>query len=60
MAQGQFTKEEADATLKAIGEMYDAIPRSKKMGYLGHLNDVCLFIEAAKREAPFEPLKGNK
>lgn len=47
MAQREFTVEEAEATKEAIGEMFKAIPKSKRMGYLGHLNDVFLFIDAA-------------
>lgn len=47
MAQGEFTVEEAESTKEAIGEMFKAIPKSKRMDYLGHLNDVFLFIEAA-------------
>lgn len=55
MAQGEFTKEEADATIEAVSDMFKAIPKSKSMNYLGHLNDVMLFIEAAKKNAPNSP-----
>lgn len=54
MAQGQFTKEEAGETRKAVEEMFDALPKSKKSEYFGHLNDILLFIEAAKKQAPDE------
>lgn len=54
MAQGQFTKEEAKATEDAVSELFQAIPKSKRAGYLGHLNDICLFISAAAKVAPFE------
>ena len=54
MSQGRFTKEEATATLEAVDEMFKAIPKSKQLGYLGHLNDICLFIEAARCAAPEE------
>lgn len=54
MAQGEFTKEEADETIKAVEEMYKALSRAKQGEYLGHLNDIFLFIEAAQREAPNE------
>jgi len=33
-------------------ELFEAIPKSKRFNYLGHLNDICLFVEAAKRAAP--------
>lgn len=56
MAQGQFTKEEAQATIEAVDEMFkEAIPKSKKMNYIGHLNDILLFLESAKKNAPSEP-----
>jgi hypothetical protein len=54
MAQGQFTKEEAEQTKKAVEEMFNAIPKSRRMGYIGHLNDIFLFIEAAQKSAPSE------
>lgn len=52
MAQGDFTKEEARETRKAVEEMFDALPKSKKFDYIGHLNDVMLFLSAAEKAAP--------
>ena len=52
MAQGQFTKEEADETSVAVKELFEALPRTKRIDYVGHLNDIYLFIEAAKLAAP--------
>lgn len=57
MAQGEFTKAEAEETVLAVKEMFEAIPKSKRMGYFGHLNDVCLFLSAAKTSAPDAPTK---
>lgn len=54
MAQGQFTKEEARATREAVEEMFKAIPKSKSLGYIGHYNDVLLFLGAAEVAAPGE------
>lgn len=54
MTQGEFTKEEGKATLEAVDEMFKAIPKTRAMGYIGHLNDICLFLEAAIRNAPEE------
>lgn len=54
MAQGQFTKQEADFVHTAANEMFLGLPKSKRMEFLGHLNDIFLFIEAAKRAAPNE------
>lgn len=52
MAQGEFTKEEATETTKAVEELFNALPKSKKGEFIGHLNDISLFLEAAKRAAP--------
>jgi len=52
MAQGDFTKEEAKRAREAVNEMFNALTRNKKMEYLGHLNDILLFLEAAGRHAP--------
>jgi hypothetical protein len=54
MAQGEFTKEEAAETIKAVDELFKALPKSKQAEYFGHLNDISLFLEAAKRVAPAE------
>ena len=54
MAQGHFTKQEAKATAEAVEELFDALPKSRRMDYIGHLNDIYLFIDAAKRNAPDE------
>lgn len=55
MAQGEFTKQEAKVTLEAVNEMFEAIAKRKQGEYLGHLNDICLFIGAAARNAPDQP-----
>ena len=52
--QGKFTKEEATFVLDAVENLFKALPKTKQMDFLGHLNDICLFIEAAKRVAPEE------
>ena len=54
MAQGDFTKEEAVQTGKAVNEVFDALPKKKRMDFLGHLNDILLFLGAAKKAAPEE------
>lgn len=54
MAQGDFTKEEAAETCEAVNEMYAALSKAKQREYIGHLNDIFLFLEAAKRAAPSE------
>ena len=59
MAQGEFTKQEAAATEEAFEELLGALPKSKKMQFFGHANDISLFLAAAKRAAPDEPAKGS-
>ncbi|MEN6367646.1 MAG: hypothetical protein ABFC88_12600 [Thermoguttaceae bacterium] len=54
MAQGDFTKQEARQTLEAVDEMFKALPKSKQMNYLGHLNDICLFLGACIKNCPDE------
>lgn len=54
MSQGQFTKEEAVHVLDTIDDLFKGLPKNKKLDYLGHLNDICLFLEAAKKAAPAE------
>lgn len=54
MAQGEFTKEEADATIEALEEIMKAFPKSKAVDFFGHFNDVMLFVGAAKEAAPAE------
>lgn len=54
MAQGDFTKEEVRETKKSVEEMFDALPKSKRFDFIGHLNDVMLFLDAAEKAAPGE------
>lgn len=57
MAQGQFTKQEAEETEKSVKEVMDAMPKSKKMDFIGHFNDIFLFLAAAKNAAPDKAVK---
>jgi hypothetical protein len=52
--QGKLTKENAAICYEAIRELFDALPKSKRNEFLGHLNEIFLFLEAAKRELPSE------
>jgi hypothetical protein len=54
MAQGEFTKQEAAATQDAVEEIFHALPKTKQVGFVGHLNDISLFIQAAAKAAPDE------
>ncbi len=54
MAQGEFTKEEATETEVAFKEVFGALSKNKQAEFLGHANDICLFLTAAKLAAPDE------
>lgn len=52
MAQGQVTKEEAKHVEETTLEMFKALSKPKQREYIGHLNDILLFVAAAGRAAP--------
>ena len=54
MAQGDLTKEEAKFTEEAFKEGFEALPKKKRMEFIGHANDIYLFLGACQRELPSE------
>ena len=54
MAQGDFTKQEAEQTARTAKEMFEALPLCKKAEFAGHLNDILLFLFSARLAAPDE------
>lgn len=54
MTQGKFSKEEAEACDRALNEIMKAMPKSKSMDFIGHFNDLFLFLSAARKIAPSE------
>lgn len=54
MALGDFTKEEAKVAQDCIDEIFKAVPKTKQMDLLGELNELSLFVSAAKKNAPNE------
>jgi len=48
----RFTKQNAKDVLEEVDELFSALPKTKQGSYLGHLNDICLFLEAVQRIAP--------
>ncbi len=55
MAQGEFTKQEAGECVKALNEiMTQAVTKKKTIEFIGHFNDLFLFLSAAKEQAPDE------
>ena len=55
MAQGEFTKQEARRTEKAVNELFEALPKTWQVDYIGHLNDILLFLAAARKAASDKP-----
>lgn len=51
MAQGEFTKEECDSCVEALTEIMKAMPKAKAIDFIGHFNDLFLFLNAAKKQA---------
>ena len=54
MAQGEFTKEEAKETAEAFKEVFEALSKRKQLEFIGHANDIYLFLSAAEKAAPNE------
>ena len=54
MTQGKFSKEECKSCEEALREIMKALPKSKSMDFIGHFNDIFLFLTAAKEVAPNE------
>jgi len=50
MAQGEFTKAEATECVIALNEIMKAFPKSKIGEFVGHFNDVFLFLSTCQRE----------
>jgi len=50
--QGDFTQEEAKATEEAFDQVFKALPKKKQAEYLGHANDIYLFLTTCQRECP--------
>ncbi len=51
MALGDFSPEGAKNALDALSEMHKALSKAKQREYLGHMNEISLFIEGAQRVA---------
>ena len=54
MTQGKFSKEEADSCKEALDEIMKSMSRNKCGEFIGHFNDIFLFLSAAKVAAPNE------
>ncbi len=49
MSDSAFREEEAARIYELAKDMYDAIPQSRRLEFLEHLNDIYSFLRAAKR-----------
>ena len=54
MAQGEFTKGEANETEKSFDSIFKALTKRKQVEFIGEVNDIFLFLAAAKAAAPVE------
>jgi hypothetical protein len=54
---GRFNKEEAQNALDAFKEIFDAMKGKMLNNFIGHANDIFLFLESAKRAAPEKKVK---
>ena len=54
MAQGEFTKQKTEKIRWAVEEMYMAIPKNKRMDFVGRLNDIFSFLRTVEVHAPDE------
>ncbi len=48
----RFNKEEAENCREALDEIMKAMPKTKAGEFIGHFNDIFLFLNAAKEAAP--------
>jgi len=54
MTQGKASKEEAISSKESLDEIMKAMPKNKIIGFIGHFNNIFLFLDAAKRILPSE------
>lgn len=54
MSETRLTKEEAQNCYEAVEEIMKAFPKSKAGEFIGHFNDVMLFLGEAKNNLPSE------
>ena len=48
---GKFDKAEILEIRKTVDDLFEGIPKSKRMGYLGHLNDIMIFLSECDKVA---------
>lgn len=52
MAQGEFTKEEAEHAEACAKTIIDLLPTAKVMKVVGEINDLYIYLGVAKSAAP--------
>ncbi len=50
MSQSDLTKENAINCIEGLEEVMKAMPKSKALDFVGHFNDLFLFLEACKKK----------
>lgn len=56
MSQRDFTVERADVAKECIDAIIDKVPKSKRAELIGEMNDLFLFLEAARLAAAEHPV----
>ena len=59
MTQGKFSKEEAENCTETLNEIMKNMSKNKVGEFIGHFNDIFLFLTAAKQAAPTEKQKAE-
>ena len=54
MTQGKASKEEAKASKEALDEVMKVFPKNKVAEFIGHFNDLFLFLDAVEKILPSE------
>ena len=57
MAEGEFTKKEAQETMNAFTDILKALSKKNQIEFFGHANSIMFFLERAYRAAPDKEAK---
>ena len=60
MSQGKASKEEAKSCSEALNDIMKAFPKTKAIEFIGHFNDIFLFLSACERTLPTEEALAKK
>lgn len=54
MTQGKASYEEAEQSIIALQEIMKGMPKKYLFGFVGHFNDLFLFLDSVKKVLPKE------